>query len=99
MQETLLERLPFELLLIITDYSDDITVATLQKASSIYFGDGYWRSRIDRELFHEAKAVGGETLNWQYMCLELGRLVADDDRELEGRRWVLRQLDEFAALL
>ncbi|KAL4952370.1 hypothetical protein BDW69DRAFT_167898 [Aspergillus filifer] len=88
-------------------------VSALQTALGYYLGDSYWRSRINTAHFHKVKAISDEELDWQYLSSEHERIDShwDEDTpedwfpqpapndELRSRRWVLRELDEIAALV
>ncbi|KAL4785260.1 hypothetical protein BJX76DRAFT_356281 [Aspergillus varians] len=95
----LLHRLPAEILLLVADHLPGDDVAAIQKAMGWYLGDVYWRSRIPTDLFHEVKDLFGEKLDWEFLCLELEKFDAYHDHELQGRKWVLEQLDGIAVLI
>ncbi|OJI97600.1 hypothetical protein ASPVEDRAFT_301237 [Aspergillus versicolor CBS 583.65] len=68
-----LSRLPPEILLMIANLLPSTDTAAVQKAIGSYLGDIYWRSRIP-DIFYEARDLTTESLNWEYLCLELERL-------------------------
>lgn len=77
----------------------------VQEAIGTYLGDAYWRSRIPMDLLHELRELASQTMDWEFLCLELDKYniempVEVDDypgpfNQLLGRKWVLEQLDEI----
>ncbi|KAL4736075.1 hypothetical protein BDV11DRAFT_207943 [Aspergillus similis] len=99
-----LDRLPAEILFLIANRLPSSDVVAVQEAMGLYFGDAYWRSRIPSDFFHEVKDLAGQTLDWEYLCLKLELLDSRHyggkaHKELLGRHWVLRQLDEVAKFI
>ncbi|EIT77632.1 hypothetical protein AO1008_09537 [Aspergillus oryzae 100-8] len=79
------------------DYLSPDDVEAVQIAMKYYLGDAYWRTRVPTSLFPEVKSIWHETLDWQFLCLELEWLWETDD--LAFRRYVLDRLDEMQASL
>ncbi|OOO09435.1 hypothetical protein OAory_01107310 [Aspergillus oryzae] len=89
--------LPVEILCRVMDYLSPDDVEAVQIAMKYYLGDAYWRTRVPTSLFPEVKSIWHETLDWQFLCLELEWLWETDD--LAFRRYVLDRLDEMQASL
>lgn len=77
------------------DYLSPDDVEVVQVAMKYYLGDAYWRTRVPISRFPEVKSIWHETLDWQFLCLELEWLWETDD--LAFRRYVLDRLDELQA--
>ncbi|KAL2825489.1 hypothetical protein BDW59DRAFT_146287 [Aspergillus cavernicola] len=93
---TYLNYLPAEILFMIANLVQPQEVEATQEAIGSYLGDRYWQSRIPTYLY-ETLPLSGEILDWQYLCLALERQGYDFWRiRLQGRWWVLGQLDEIA---
>lgn len=102
-QRNHLNRLPGEVLFLIADLLQSPEIVALQEGIGTYLGDAYWRSRIPMDLFHELRELAdqGQTLDWQFLCLELEKYGLSDEvkrrfgryDQLRGRKWVLEQLD------
>ncbi|UDD63622.1 hypothetical protein AFCA_010883 [Aspergillus flavus] len=89
--------LPVEILCRVMDYLSPDDVKAVQIAMKYYLGDAYWRTRVPISLCPEVKSIWHETLDWQFLCLELEWLWETDD--LAFRRYVLDRLDELQASL
>ncbi|KAK6815045.1 hypothetical protein RU639_008519 [Aspergillus parasiticus] len=89
--------LPVEILCKVMDYLSPDDVEAVQIAMKYYLGDAYWRTRVPISLFPEVKSIWHETLDWQFLCLELEWLWETDD--LAFWRYVLDRLDELQASL
>ncbi|KAF7621928.1 hypothetical protein AFLA_008478 [Aspergillus flavus NRRL3357] len=89
--------LPVEILCRVMDYLSPDDVEAVQIAMKYYLGDAYWRTRVPISLFPEVKSIWHETLDWQFLSLELEWLWETDD--LAFRRYVLDRLDEMQASL
>ncbi|KAE8315250.1 hypothetical protein BDV41DRAFT_562986 [Aspergillus transmontanensis] len=85
------------ILCVFMDYLSPDDVEAVQIAMKYYLGDAYWRTRVPISLFPEVKSIWHETLDWQFLCLELEWLWETDD--LAFRRYVLDRLDELQASL
>ncbi|OJJ01318.1 hypothetical protein ASPVEDRAFT_191120 [Aspergillus versicolor CBS 583.65] len=104
-QKNHLNRLPGEVLFLIADLLQSPEIVAVQQAIGTYLGDVYWRSRIPMDLFHELRELLDQTLDWEFLCLELEKYNIEypDDvdeipapfNQLLGRKWVLEQLDEI----
>ncbi|KAE8327914.1 hypothetical protein BDV39DRAFT_214723 [Aspergillus sergii] len=81
----------------VMDYLSPDDVEAVQFAMKYYLGDAYWRTRVPISQFHEVKSIWHETLDWQFLCLELEWLWETED--LAFRRYVLDRLDELQASL
>lgn len=68
--------------------------AAIQDVTNTYFGDTYWRHKTPTHLFPEARALkeGTESLDWEFLCLGLERLMLDPG-ELITRKHIMRELD------
>lgn len=90
-----LSYIPIELLYRTLDILPLPDVKNVQKSLWIYLGDSYWRSRIPIHFFHEVKAVMEETLDWEYVCLELDNSLRTSRFDgLACRRYLFERLDE-----
>lgn len=104
-QQNYLNRLPGEVLFLIEDLLQSAEIVAVQQEIGTYLGDVYWRSRIPMDLFHELWQLLDQTLDWEFLCLELEKYNIEypdevDDfpgpfNQLLGRKWVLEQLDEI----
>ncbi|RAQ53258.1 hypothetical protein AFGD_001909 [Aspergillus flavus] len=88
--------LPVEILCRVMDYLSPDDVEAVQITMKYYLGDAYWRTRVPTSLFPEVKSIWHETLDWQFLCLELEWLWETDDLAF---RYVLDRLDELQASL
>ncbi|RDW74519.1 uncharacterized protein DSM5745_07181 [Aspergillus mulundensis] len=105
---TRLARLPAEVLRLLVDMLPSKDVAAVEDAMGLYLGNAFWRARIPA-LFHETRdlSLDRKELDWRWLCIALEELEAqegdkdDDDKnyQLEGRRYVLRQLDQIAGFV
>ncbi|GMG46028.1 unnamed protein product [Aspergillus oryzae var. brunneus] len=71
--------LPVEILCRVMDYLSPDDVEVVQVAMKYYLGDAYWRTRVTISRFPEVKSIWHETLDWQFLCLELEWLWETDD--------------------
>ncbi|OJJ32442.1 hypothetical protein ASPWEDRAFT_44562 [Aspergillus wentii DTO 134E9] len=88
-----------EILHMILDNLPIADVVAVQRALTSYFGDSYWRSRTSIGIYHEVRNVINETLDWEFLCLELENLSKtwDGEEGLVCRRYLLKRLDEIQA--
>lgn len=89
--------LPVEILYKVMDPLPSGDLVNVQIAMKYYLGDAYWRKRVPVRLFYEVKGVWDETLDWQFLCLELEWL--SETEGLAFRRYILDRLDELQASL
>ena len=90
-----LSYFPIELLYRTLDLLPPPDVKSVQRSLWIYLGDAYWRSRIPMDFFHEVKTIMEETLDWEFLCLELDYSLRTS--RFDGfacRRYLLERLDE-----
>lgn len=72
--------------------------AAVQKAVGSYLGDLYWRSRVP-DIFYEARDLENQSLNWEYLCLELERLKSRWTVYYSCRDFTWGDLDEMVQFI
>ncbi|KAL4786825.1 hypothetical protein BJX76DRAFT_320333 [Aspergillus varians] len=97
-KQNYLNQVPPEILLLIVDFLPSTDIAAVQKAIGSYLGDVYWRSRIP-DIFHEARDVSSESLNWEYLCMKLEELKTRWTISPPNRLDALEQLDQTAEFI
>ncbi|KAB8274779.1 hypothetical protein BDV30DRAFT_237416 [Aspergillus minisclerotigenes] len=89
--------LPVEILYLVMDYLSTDDLENVQTSMKYYLGDTYWRARVPIKLFHEVRSIWDETLDWQFLCLQLEWLSETPD--LAFRRYIVERLDLLQASL
>ncbi|OJJ71238.1 hypothetical protein ASPBRDRAFT_75834 [Aspergillus brasiliensis CBS 101740] len=94
-RESMLLRLPWEVLNMVFNYLPSQAVANVQRALHLRLDHDFWRSRISTQLFHEV-ATYTRGINWKQLCFKLERRL-EKSEALAVRQHLLICLDEILA--
>lgn len=90
-------EIPLDILIQILDYLHTRDTENLLTATQWQLPDFYWRSRFPRKLIFEADeliSAEPENINWQFLCLEIEKLVDNESLHgLQNRKRIFRVLE------
>lgn len=70
-------------------------------ATAWVFPSPYWKKRIPEHLYEVHRGIGNRQVDWQWLGLEISRIMEDQPAEISNRtriyRYILRLLGYFAA--
>lgn len=92
-------RLPLELLCLISNDLELEEVSDFQVAIGRHLGDRYWQSRTNSSLFYEVRALSGQAIDWEALCLGLFDIELRKWGTVMGRDFVIKELDRLADAL